>query len=176
MFSAISNNNRLIAAGSIDTGHGSFAIKVPAVIDNPQDVLDLPIRSTGRNRHARRRGPGPSHLLRRDELCAHERSADHRARSDQAHRRQRHRQQPESPRLIAQAQKSWPPGVHVKYLFDRSTDIHDTLGSLSDSIILAIILVMIIIVAALGLRSGLLVGAAIPTSFLISFLVLNAWA
>ena len=34
-------------------------------------------------------------------------------------------------------------------------------------------LVMIIIVAALGLRSGLLVGAAIPTSFLISFLVLN---
>jgi len=32
---------------------------------------------------------------------------------------------------------------------------------------------MIIIVAALGLRSGLLVGAAIPTSFLISFLVLN---
>ena len=54
-----------------------------------------------------------------------------------------------------------------------STDIRDQLGSLSDSIILAIVLVMIIIVAALGLRSGLLVGAAIPTSFLISFLVLN---
>ena len=46
MFSAIANNNRLIAAGSIDTGHGSFAVKVPAVIENPADVLDLPIRST----------------------------------------------------------------------------------------------------------------------------------
>src|SRR5258708_34210651 len=33
---------------------------------------------------------------------------------------------------------------------------------------------MIIVVAALGLRSGLLVGVAIPTSFLLSFLVLNS--
>src|ERR1700749_462156 len=32
---------------------------------------------------------------------------------------------------------------------------------------------MIIVVAALGLRSGLLVGVAIPTSFLMSFMVLN---
>ena len=31
MFDAITNNNRLIAAGSIDTGHGSFAVKVPGV-------------------------------------------------------------------------------------------------------------------------------------------------
>src|SRR6201996_2137766 len=46
MFNAISNNNRLIAAGSIDTGHGSFAVKVPGVLETPQDVLTLPIRST----------------------------------------------------------------------------------------------------------------------------------
>jgi multidrug efflux pump len=44
---------------------------------------------------------------------------------------------------------------------------------LSDSIILAIILVMIIIVAALGPRSGMLVGIAIPTSFLMAFMILN---
>ena len=46
MFAAISQNNRLIAAGSLDTGHGSFAIKVPGIIENAQDVLNLPIRST----------------------------------------------------------------------------------------------------------------------------------
>ena len=55
----------------------------------------------------------------------------------------------------------------------KSTDIRDQLGSLSDSIILAILLVMIIVVAALGLRSGLLVGVAIPTSFLMAFMILN---
>ncbi len=74
---------------------------------------------------------------------------------------------------MEKAAKSWPAGVHVDYLFDQSTDIHDQLGSLSDSIILAIVLVMIIVVAALGLRSGLLVGVAIPTSFLMAFMVLN---
>ena len=75
--------------------------------------------------------------------------------------------------IVAKAQAHWPPGIHVTYLFDESTDIHDMLGSLSDSIILAIVLVMIIIVAALGLRAGLLVGVAIPTSFLMAFMVLN---
>ena len=47
MFSAVSNNNQLIAAGLIDTGHGSFAVKVPGVIEKPEDLLHLPIRSTG---------------------------------------------------------------------------------------------------------------------------------
>jgi multidrug efflux pump len=175
MFSAISNNNRLIAAGSIDTGHGSFEVKVPAVIDNPKDVLDLPIRSTGdatvtlgdvaqvqrtfydATSYARLNGQPTIALEVTKRIGANVIDNNQKVRD-----------------LIAQAQKSWPPGIHVKYLSDRSTDIRDTLGSLSDSIILAIILVMIIIVAALGLRSGLLVGAAIPTSFLISFLVLNA--
>src|SRR5438445_2199805 len=38
MFEAITNNNTLIAAGAIDTGHGNFAVKFPGVIDNPADV------------------------------------------------------------------------------------------------------------------------------------------
>ena len=46
LFNAVSQNNRLIAAGSLDTGHGSFAVKVPGVIKIAEDVLNLPIRST----------------------------------------------------------------------------------------------------------------------------------
>jgi multidrug efflux pump len=76
--------------------------------------------------------------------------------------------------MLAAAQKYFPPGVHVSFIGDQSTDIRDQLSSLSDAIVLAIILVMIIVVAALGLRSGLLVGVAIPTSFLMSFLVIGA--
>src|SRR6202012_3488574 len=75
--------------------------------------------------------------------------------------------------LVNKLSASWPSGLHVSYMFDQSKDIRDQLGSLSDSITLAIVLVMIIVVAALGLRSGFLVGAAIPASFLMSFLVLN---
>ena len=174
MFNAIANNNRLIAAGSIDTGHGSFAVKVPAVLETPQDVLALPIRSTsdatvtlGDVAQVHKTFYDPTSYVRLNGQPAIALDITKRIGANIIENNAQVRA------LVAQAAKSWPAGVHVDYLFDESKDIHDQLGSLSDSIILAILLVMIIIVAALGLRSGLLVGAAIPTSFLISFLVLN---
>jgi multidrug efflux pump len=175
MFNAISNNNRLIAAGNIDTGHGSFAVKVPAVIDSAPDVLALPIRSTkdatvtlgdvadvhrtfyDATSYARTNGQPTIALEVTKRIGANVIENNQKVRA-----------------LVNQVAKSWPAGVHVNYMFDESKFIQDDLGSLSDSIILAIILVMIIVVAALGLRSGLLVGVAIPTSFLLSFLVLNS--
>src|SRR6185312_7542467 len=176
MFSAVSNNNRLIAAGLIDTGHGSFAVKVPGVIENAQDLLRLPIRSTPNStitlsdvaqvhktfydatRYARVNGQPTLSLDVTKRIGANIIANNEAVRS-----------------IVEKAQKTWPPGVHVTYLFDESTDIRDQLGSLSDSIILAIVLVMIIVVAALGLRSGLLVGFAIPTSFLMAFMFLNGF-
>jgi multidrug efflux pump len=174
MFNAIANNNRLIAAGSIDTGHGSFAVKVPAVLERPQDVLTLPIRSTpdatvtlGDVAQVHKTFYDATSYVRLNGQPAISLDITKRIGANVIANNEQVRA------LVAEASKAWPAGVHVNYLFDDSKDIHDQLGSLSDSIILAIVLVMIIIVAALGLRSGLLVGAAIPTSFLISFLVLN---
>jgi multidrug efflux pump len=174
MFNAIANNNRLIAAGSIDTGHGSFAVKVPAVLERPQDVLSLPIRSTtdatvtlGDVAQVHKTFYDATSYVRLNGQPAIALDVTKRIGANVIANNVQVRD------VVAKASQFWPAGVHVGYLFDDSTDIRDQLGSLSDSIILAIILVMIIIVAALGLRSGLLVGAAIPTSFLISFLVLN---
>lgn len=174
MFNAVTNNNRLIAAGLIDTGHGSFAVKVPGVIENASDVLSLPIRSTAdssvtlgdiaqvrRNffdatTYARLNGQ-PTVSLDVTKRIGANIIANNQAVHD----------------IVDKIAKTWPAGMHVTYLFDESTFIHDMLGSLSDSIVLAIILVMIIVVAALGLRAGLLVGVAIPTSFLMAFMVIN---
>jgi len=174
MFNAVANNNKLIAAGLIDTGHGSFAVKVPGVIENASDLLSLPIRSTS-NATIRLSDVAQVHRTFYDpttfarvngqptiSLDVSKRIGSNIIANNQAVRD-----------IVQKAQASWPTGVHVTYLFDESTDIHDMLGSLSDSIILAIVLVMIIIVAALGLRAGLLVGVAIPTSFLMAFMVLN---
>jgi len=47
LISILQRNNRLIPAGSIDTGRGRFSVKVPAVVEHGDDVLDLPIRSSG---------------------------------------------------------------------------------------------------------------------------------
>lgn len=174
MFDAIANNNRLIAAGDIDTGHGSFAVKVPAVLETPQDVLSLPIRSTpeatvtlGDIAQVHKTFYDPTSYVRLNGQPAIALDITKRIGANVIENNEKVRA------LVDQESKAWPPGVHVSYLLDDSQDIRDELGSLSDSIILAIILVMIIIVAALGLRSGLLVGAAIPTSFLISFFVLE---
>ncbi|HTQ14179.1 MAG TPA: efflux RND transporter permease subunit [Rhizomicrobium sp.] len=174
MFNAITANNRLIAAGSIDTGHGNFAVKVPGVLETAQDVLTLPIRSTPdatvtlqdvASVHRDFYDPTSYAMVdgkRTITLDVTKRIGANIIETNQAVKA-----------LIDKAAKSWPKNVKVTYLFDESTDIHDQLGSLSDSIFLAIVLVMIIIVAALGLRAGLLVGVAIPTSFLMAFMIIN---
>jgi multidrug efflux pump len=175
MFNAITNNNTLIAAGSIDTGHGSFAVKVPGVIENPQDVLNLPIRATAdatvtlkevaqvRPTFYDATSYSTINGKRTIAIDVTKRVGANVIQNNLAVRE-----------MLKQAQKYFPAGVHVSFVGDQSTDIRDQLGSLSDAIILAIILVMIVVVAALGLRSGLLVGVAIPTSFLMSFMVLKS--
>ena len=174
MFAAITNNNSLIAAGSIDTGHGSFAVKVPGVLETAQDVLNLPIRSSKdatitlsdvAQVHPTFYDPTSYATVNGQRTISMDISRRIGANVIQNNQAVRD--------LINGLAKSWPAGVHVAYMFDDSKDIRDQLGSLSDSIILAIVLVMIIIVAALGLRSGLLVGIAIPTSFLMAFMILN---
>ena len=38
----VDRNNRLVAAGALQSEKGRFAIKVPGVIETPEDVLNLP--------------------------------------------------------------------------------------------------------------------------------------
>ena len=44
LINTIVRNNRLIPAGSLDTGQGRFSVKVPSVIEEARDVFDLPVR------------------------------------------------------------------------------------------------------------------------------------
>jgi multidrug efflux pump len=174
LYSAISQNNSLIPAGSLDTGKGSFAVKVPAVIETGQDVLNLPIRSTADAtvtlkdvaQVRRNFADATSYALMNAQptvaIEVTKRTGANIIATNQEVRT-----------MVEAAQRSWPPGVHANYTFDESDYIRQSLSSLSDSIILAIVLVMIIVVAALGLRSGLLVGFAIPTSFLMGFMILH---
>ncbi|MGI9465141.1 MAG: efflux RND transporter permease subunit, partial [Aestuariivirgaceae bacterium] len=75
--------------------------------------------------------------------------------------------------LVAAKSTDWPQSVRIDFALDESKVIFEVLGSLQASIITAIALVMVICVAALGTRSALLVGLAIPTSFMIGFLMVS---
>lgn len=43
----VQRNNRLVAAGAMQSDTGRFAIKVPGVIENAEDVLELPMKVSG---------------------------------------------------------------------------------------------------------------------------------
>ena len=44
---SVRRSNRLIAAGSLDTGSGRFAIKVPGLFENLRDILEMPLKVSG---------------------------------------------------------------------------------------------------------------------------------
>ena len=48
LFNLVSRNNRLVAAGSLDTGAGRMSMKVPGVIEDLEDVMNMPIKVVGR--------------------------------------------------------------------------------------------------------------------------------
>jgi multidrug efflux pump len=41
----VSRNNRLVAAGALDTGQGRFSVKVPGVVQTYEDLLTMPVKS-----------------------------------------------------------------------------------------------------------------------------------
>jgi len=43
LIAAIDRNNRLVAAGALNTGAGCVSLKVPGVIESVEDVLELPV-------------------------------------------------------------------------------------------------------------------------------------
>jgi len=40
----VSRNNQLVAAGALDSGRGRFAVKVPGLFEEVEDVLQLPVK------------------------------------------------------------------------------------------------------------------------------------
>lgn len=167
-FQAVTRNNTLIPAGSLDTGKGRFAVKIPGLIETREDVLSLPIKVSGDTvvtlgdvADIRRTFVDPSVYSRFNgapavSLDVVKRTGTNVMATINA-----------TKAMIDDLKGSWPPGVTVSYTQDQSSFIDRTLHSLTQMVLLAIILVMIVVVGALGLRSGLLVGFAIPTSFIL---------
>ncbi|MBI1239187.1 MAG: MMPL family transporter [Alphaproteobacteria bacterium] len=173
LFNAVSLNNRLVAAGSLNTREGQFAVKVPGLFETREDVLGLPIKVSGGTAVTL----GDVAEIRRSFVDV-ERYARFNAQPAVAVEVTKRIGENivdtiEKVRDVVERESAlWPETVSVDYIGDQSVWIKRSLTSLEQAIILAILLVMIVVVAALGLRSGLLVGFAIPTSFFFAFLFL----
>jgi multidrug efflux pump len=170
----IGRNNQLVPAGSLRSGPGQFAVKVPGVVERPEDILALPIKKSGDKvvtigdiGDVRRTFKEAASISRYNGEPAFILEVSKRSGANILETTDMVRD------VVAEEQKRWPSTIQAAFLYDESEMIHRNLLVLEAGIIIAIILVMVIIVASLGIRQGLMVGAAIPACFMLAFLLMN---
>lgn len=173
IYSLVSRNNRLVAAGIMDTGKGRFPIKVPSVFSTIKDVMGMPIKVNGDRiltfadvAQIRRTFKDPSGFVRVNGLPTISLEVVKRpgeniiATVDKVKA------------FIVDNEVLLPNNIRISYAGDRSKDVKIMLNDLQNNVLSAVLLVVIVIIAILGVRSAALVGIAIPGSFLTGILVL----
>ena len=170
----VSRNNRLVAAGALDTGQGRFSMKVPGVIEDLNDLLNMPVKTDGQSTvtfqdvaTVRRTYKDAESFARINGnpaigLEISKRGGENIIEMVDAVKA-----------LVASEQAQWPPNLQVTITQDNSEQVRIMLTDLVNNVAIAVLLVMVVILAALGLRSAGLVGLSIPGSFLTGILVIN---
>ncbi|QYX58137.1 efflux RND transporter permease subunit [Roseovarius sp. SCSIO 43702] len=163
----LQRNNRLIAAGAIETGGGRIVLKVPGLIEGVEDVMAMPIKVDGSAvvtfgdvATVRRSFEDPTGFARINGQPALALEIKKRSGANIIETVDEVRD------LIEEMQQDWPDSVNITYLQDQSEQVETLLSDLEANVIAAVFLVMIVIVFALGFRSAILVGLAIPGAFL----------
>lgn len=172
----INQNNRLVAAGSLESSKGKFPVKVPGVVESPLDVLNMPIKAVGDR---------VVHFKDIAEVRRTYKDADSYARLNGRPALAMEVVQRSGANLIdtvaavkaivREQQEYWPAGIEVVASRDKSEDVKEMLSELQNSVLIAVLLVFIVIIGILGIRSALLVGVAIPGSFLMGILLIGAF-
>jgi multidrug efflux pump len=173
LLARVQRNNQLVAAGSIDTGAGKLALKVPGVIEDPEDVRSIPVKVAGDTvvrlgdvAVVRRGFKDPAGFARIDGQPAVALEVKKRIGANIIETVEAVKA------LLEQSGPLIPDSVSVTFLQDQSQEVRETLGDLQNNVIAAVLLVMIVTVAMLGWRNALLVGLSIPASFFAGIVVI----
>jgi len=167
LINTVKMNNLLVPAGNVDTGLGRFSVKLPGLIENYQDLYNLPLRATndgvvklGDVAEIRRTFKDSEGITLVDGKQAISIELNKRAGSNTI-------QVVNDAKKILQAYKEdLPEGIEMYETFDETPFLKQMVTELQGNILAALILVLVIIVATLGLRSALFVSIGIPVSAL----------
>ncbi|MCE0759698.1 efflux RND transporter permease subunit [Marinobacter sp. G11] len=169
----VTRNNQLVAAGSLDTGNGRMALKVPGVIENIEDVMSMPVKVDGDTvvtfgdiAMLQRTFKDPTGFARINGEPALVLEVSKRSGANIIETIEQIRT------LIADARPRLPETLEIRYIMDQSEEVRDILSDLLNNVLTAIVLVIIVVIAAMGPRSALLVGLTIPGAFLTGILVI----
>ena len=174
LYQAISNNNRIIPAGSLDTGKGRFAVNVPSVFSDLEDINNLPVKVSGNSvitlsdvAQVRRTFKDRGGYTRVNGESAVSLEIVKRSGSNLLDVIEKVKQE------VAKEQEKFPLGVEVVYTRDETKFVLEMLSELQGNVLTAVALVMIVVLAALGFRTSLLVGLAIPFTYLFCLMILH---
>jgi len=175
LFNQVSRNNRLVAAGSLDTGAGRLALKVPGIIESLNDVMNMPVKVEGdqvvtfgdvawihptyKEAEGFARIDGQPAVV----LEISKRAGANIIATIEAVRA-----------TFAQAEDLLPEQLRVTTILDESVTVQSMLSELLNNVLTAVVLVLIVVVAVMGWRMALLVGLTIPGAFLTGILLV--WA
>lgn len=175
LFDLVSRNNRLIAAGSLDTGAGAMPLKVPGVIETIEDVYSIPVKVDGDSvvtfgdiALLRRTFKDPTGFARINGQPGIVLEVSKRTGANIIETIAKVKA------TMEQADNLLPDGIEVNYIMDQSKEVEMMLSDLLNNVLTAVVLVLILIIATMGLRSAVLVGLAIPGAFLTGILLI--WA
>ncbi len=175
ILSLVDRNNRLVAAGALQTSEGRFPVKVPGVFETAEDILGMPIKTFG-DRVVHFRDVAEVRRTYKD-AESYARLNGNRALGIKVVQRNGANvigTIDEVKALLAEEQRYWPESIEVVASRDKSKDVNTMLTDLQNSVIAAVLLVFIVIIGILGFRSAALVGIAVPGSFLLGILALVA--
>lgn len=172
----VAQSNSLVAAGALEGGTGRFAVKVPALVEKPEDILKLPVvassgasvtlgdvaqvRPTFKDADTITRVNGKPAIT----IEVSKRTGSNLIETVDAVKY-----------VVGELKKSWPETVDVTFSQDKSKTIRDMLHELQNSVITAVLLVLVIMMVVLGGRASFFIGIAIPASFLTGILALQSF-
>ncbi|MCB1408420.1 MAG: efflux RND transporter permease subunit, partial [Rhodobacteraceae bacterium] len=178
LINAVTMNNQLVAAGDIESETGRFSLSLPGSFESAQDIYDLPIKVNG-DRVVTLGDLATIHMTFQDRAGT-ARFQGLPTLALQVVKRKGFNLigTVEEVRAAIDAEvATWPEemrnAVHVTTALDRSYQVASMISQLEGSVLTAIALVMIVVLASLGTRTALLVGFSIPSSFLLSFILLG---
>ncbi len=174
LINTVINNNRLIAAGQVDTGQGAFSVKVPGLIETANDLFNLPLASTDLG------------VLTVSDIADVRRTFKDATRFSYSNGTQTIslnvmkrkganliQAMEDIDSLVQEVRPALPPSVDLFYINNTVPLTLEQNAGLTGNMATAMALVLIVVIAAVGVRSGLLVTMAVPFSFFFAFIIIN---
>ena len=170
----VSQNNRLIAAGSLRTKSGEYSIKIPSLISDYTTLMNFPVKTDGDNitrlkdvAQVRKTYKDATTIARVNGkpavvLEVSKRTGENIIDTVKSIKG-----------VIEDNRKYLPENLEIIYSNDNSQEIIDMVSDLENTIFIAVFLVMIVVIASVGLRSAILISLSIPFSFLAGILFLG---